>query len=59
MLELPNLGHMTTSTSRVANFTGIIIIATTFIKTTLKESKKVKGIRNYVLKCKLYLYFLV
>ena len=34
----------------VANFADIIIIATMFIKTTFKDSKNVKRIRNYVLK---------
>ena len=38
---------------RVANFADIKI-ATMFIKTTFKGSKKVKRIRNYVLKCNLY-----
>ena len=44
---------------RVANITDIIKIATMFIKTTFKDSKKVKIIRDYVLKCNLYLYFLI
>ena len=34
---------------RVANFADIIKIATMFIETTFKDSKKVKRIRNYVL----------
>ena len=34
----------------VANFADIINIAAMFIKTTFKDSKKVKRIRNYVLK---------
>ena len=34
----------------VANFADIINIAAMFIKTTFKHSKKVKRIRNYVLK---------
>ena len=42
---------------RVANFVDIIKIATMFIKPTMKDSKKVKRIRNYVLKWNLYLYF--
>ena len=51
MLELPNYGLMTISTilfkkSRVTNFAGIIKIATMFIKTTFKDSNKVKRIRN-------------
>ena len=41
---------------RVANFSEIIKIATTFIKTTFKQSQKDKRIRNYVLKYNLYLY---
>ena len=45
--------------SQVANFADIIRIATMFIKATFKDSKKVKKIRNYILKCNLYLYFLV
>ena len=36
--------------SRIANFSSIIKIATMFIKTTFKDTKKLK-IRNYVLKC--------
>ena len=35
---------------RVANFADIIKIVIIFIKTTFKESKKVKKIRNYALK---------
>ena len=41
--------------TRVANFSDIIKIATKFIKTTCNDSKKVKIIRNYVLKCNLIL----
>ena len=44
---------------RVGNFTDIIKIATMFMKTTFKDSKSVKRIRNYVLKYNLYLYFLI
>ena len=44
---------------RVANFADIIKITTMFIETIFEESKKVKIIRNYVLKCNLYLYFLI
>ena len=43
----------------VANFADIIKIATTFIKTTFKDLKKFKRIRNYILKCYLYPYFLI
>ena len=43
---------------RVASFAHIIKIATMVIKTTFKDSKKVKRLRNYVLKYNLYLYFL-
>ena len=35
------------------------MIATIFIKTTFKDSKKVKRIKNYVLKNNLYLHFLI
>ena len=41
--------------SRVVNYADIVIIATMFIKTTCKDSKKIKRIRNYVLKCNLNL----
>ena len=42
----------------VAIFADIIKIVTMFIKTIIKDSIKVKRIRNYVLsKCNLYLYF--
>ena len=41
----------------LANFADIIKIAIMFIKTTFKDSKKGKRIRNYSLKCSLYLYF--
>ena len=44
---------------RVANFANIIKIATIIIKTTFKDSNKVKRIRNYALKCNLYLFFLI
>ena len=37
----------------------IIKILTTFIKTTLKDSRKVRRIRNYVSKWNLYLYFFI
>ena len=40
-------------------FADIIKIAAMIIKKTFKDPKKVKRIRNYVLKCKLYLYFLI
>ena len=40
---------------RVDNFTGIIKIATMLIETTFSDSNKIKRIRNYVLKCNLYL----
>ena len=43
----------------VANFVNIIKIATMFIKTSFKDSKKVKRTRSHVLKCSLYLYFLI
>ena len=41
----------------VAIFADIIKIVTMFIKTIIKDSIKVKKIRNYVSKCSLYLYF--
>ena len=40
-------------------FIDAIKTASIFIKTILKDSKKVKRIRNYVLKCNLYLYLLI
>ena len=45
--------------AREANLFDIIKIATIFIKTTFKNQKKVKRIRNYALKYNLYLYFLI
>ena len=36
--------------SRVANFAEIIKIASMFIKTTFRDSNKIKRIRNYILK---------
>ena len=44
---------------RLANFANIIKIATLFNKTIFKDRKKVKKIRNYGLKCNVYLYFMV
>ena len=44
---------------RVAYFYDIIKIATMCIKTVVQNSKIVKGIRNYILKCNVYLYFLL
>ena len=43
----------------VAIFADIITILTTFIKTILKDSRKVRRIRSYVSKWNLYLYFLI
>ena len=43
----------------VAVFADIIKIITMFIKKIFKDSRKVKRIRNYVLKYNLYLYFLI
>ena len=37
----------------------IIKITTMLIKKIFQDSKKVKGIRSYALKCNLYLYFLI
>ena len=42
---------------RVANFADIIKIATIFIRTTFKDSNKIKRNRNYALKCNLHMYF--
>ena len=39
--------------SRVANFTDVVKIAITFIKTNFKDSKKNLKIRSCVLKCNL------
>ena len=44
---------------RVGIFAGFIKTMTTFIKTILKDSRKVGRIRNYVSKCNIYLYFLI
>ena len=43
----------------VAIFGGIIKIVTMFIKTILKDSMKVRRIRNYVSKWTPYLYLLI
>ena len=43
----------------VAIFADIIKIVTMSIKTTLKDSRKVRRIGNYVSKWNLYLYFLI
>ena len=92
MLELPNFGHMNTSTMQfesrdkillvtssteimtsktllqntvilrrlgVVIFADIVKITTRFIKHIFKDSRKAKRIRNYVLKCNLYLYFVM
>ena len=40
-------------------FAEIIKIVNMFIKTILKDSRKVRRIRNYVSKWNLYLYFLI
>ena len=40
----------------VAIFADIIKIITRFIKEIFKDSRKPKRIRNYVLKCNLYLF---
>ena len=40
----------------VANFGDIVKTATMFVRTLFKDSKKGNGIRNYVLKCNLYIY---
>ena len=41
---------------RVGNFAGSINIAAAFIKKIFKDSRKIKRIRNYVLKCNFCLY---
>ena len=43
----------------VAIFADSIKIVTMFIKTIIKDSRKVKRIRNYISKFNLYLYFLI
>ena len=43
----------------VAVFADIIKIVTMFIKTIFKNSRKVKGIKNYESNFNLYLYFLI
>ena len=40
---------------REANFADILKIATMFIKTSFKDSKKL----NFALKCNAYMYFLI
>ena len=45
--------------SDVATFADIIKIVTIFIKITIKDSRKIRRIRNYVSKWNLYLYFLI
>ena len=42
---------------RVANFADIIKVSTMFIKTTLKDSKRVKRIASHALIRSLYLIF--
>ena len=45
--------------SGVANFADIIKIVIMFINAILKDSKKVRRIRNMYLNVNLYLYFLI
>ena len=45
--------------SGVAIFGDIIKVVTGFIKTILKDSRKVRRIRNYLFKWNLYLNFLI
>ena len=59
MTSQPFLNTFILRRPKVVNSACIIKIATMFIKTTFKDSKKVKRIRNYVLKCNLYLYFMI
>ena len=42
-----------------AIFADIIKIVTMFVKTILKDSRKVSRVRNYLSKWSLYLYFLI
>ena len=42
-----------------AIFADIIKIVTMFVKTILKDSRKVSRVRNYLSKWNLYLYFLI
>ena len=44
---------------RIAIFLDIIKIVTMFIKTIFKDSKNVKRLRNYALKCNLYVNFFI
>ena len=44
---------------KVAIFADILIILTIFIKTILKDSRKVRRSRSYVSEWNLYLYFLI
>ena len=41
------------------HFADIITIITIFVKKIFKDSRKGKIVRNYALKCNLYLYFLI
>ena len=43
----------------LAFFADIMKVITRFIKKMFKDSRKVKIIRNYILKCNVYLYFLI
>ena len=43
----------------VAIFADIMKIVTIFIKKALKDSRKIRRIRNYISKWNLYLYFLI
>ena len=45
--------------AEAAFFAGIIKILAIFIKTILKDSRKVRRIRSYVSEWNLYLYFLI
>ena len=50
---------LTLKRPRVANSAEIVKVQPCFLKEFLKTQKKVKKIRNYVLKCNQYLYFLI
>ena len=41
------------------NSADIIKVGTIFLKTTFKDTKKDKRIRNYALKCNVYLHFFI
>ena len=59
MTPLPSFQNtLILRSSRIAIFADIVQIITMFTKTIFKDPRKVKGIRNYVSKSNLYLFFL-